>query len=313
MSRARAIATFRFNPPHSMMRVNSQVSPFETASVERSEPTDTTTIAAFPASAGRSPSAQQRERLEIDAGQLDAGLLAGRDIAVDEVAVGDDEQYTPDRRAFLIKGLAENLVVEHGLLERNRERLLGAEANGVLELLRIVDAADVEGSDADAVARDAEPHGLLRELVVLEEQLQRLGEGLGLAQLAADDDAGLEVLPGDLHQLRVAVVHDSGGGQLGGADLEADEPLLAARAACRLGCLGRLRGLWLPWLFRLTGERELRFLAGFSSSGAGCSAAAGFGPRFGSRSLSLISFLKSISLALCDPQRRGAFDGDPAE
>ena len=39
--------------------------------------------------------AQQRERLEVDAGEPHAGLLAGGDVAVDQLAVGDDEQ---DRR-----------------------------------------------------------------------------------------------------------------------------------------------------------------------------------------------------------------------
>src|SRR5712691_2287652 len=49
--------------------------------------------------------------------------------------------------------------------------------------------------------------GLLRELVVLEEQLQRFHEPFGLAKLAADDDSRLETLPCDLDELGRAVVH----------------------------------------------------------------------------------------------------------
>ena len=47
--------------------------------------------------------AQQRERLEVDAGQLQAGLLAGGDVAVDELAVGDDEQDPPDELALVVR------------------------------------------------------------------------------------------------------------------------------------------------------------------------------------------------------------------
>ena len=39
--------------------------------------------------------AQQRERLQIDADDLEPRLAAGIGVAVDEVAVGDDEQDPP--------------------------------------------------------------------------------------------------------------------------------------------------------------------------------------------------------------------------
>ena len=195
-----------------MTRVNSQVSPFETASVERSEPTVTTTIAALPASLGPvAEGAQERERLEIDADELDAGLLASGHITVDEVPVGDDEQHAMGPCTLFVDGLPEDLVIEDGLFERDRQRLLGAKANGVLELLRVGDATDLERPDADAIACDAESHALLRKLVVLEEPLQCLGERFGLAKLAADDDSGIERLLCDLDELGGAVVHDSRG------------------------------------------------------------------------------------------------------
>ena len=69
------MATFRFCPPHSMTRVNSQIAPFETASVERSWPTLATTIAALAGIFGRSPRGRGgAQSLEIDAGELDSGL-----------------------------------------------------------------------------------------------------------------------------------------------------------------------------------------------------------------------------------------------
>ena len=39
-----------------------------------------------------------RERLEVDADEPEPGLAAGQDVAVDELAVGDDEQ---DARVML--------------------------------------------------------------------------------------------------------------------------------------------------------------------------------------------------------------------
>ena len=80
--------------------MNSQQRPSETAKVERSWPTLTTTCA--PVGSGASARrrcrerAQHRERLEVDAGEPDAGLPAREDVAVDELAVGDDEQNAPD-------------------------------------------------------------------------------------------------------------------------------------------------------------------------------------------------------------------------
>ena len=153
--------------------------------------------------------AQQRERLEVDPRQPHAGLLAGGDVAVDQLAVGDDEQDPAHALAVLVGPLAEDVVVEHRLLDRNRQRLLGAEADRVLELLRVVDAGDLEDADADAVVGDPEPDALARKLVLAEERAQRLGEQLGLAQLAADDDPVLEALARDLDELRVAVVRRS--------------------------------------------------------------------------------------------------------
>ena len=97
---------------------------------------------------------QERERFEIDPDELDAGLLAGLDIAIEQVAIGDDEQDAPRDASLLVLPFIEDLPVDHSLLDRDRQRLVGAEANCILELLDIVDAAEVERPNADAVVRD---------------------------------------------------------------------------------------------------------------------------------------------------------------
>ena len=183
---------------------------------------------------GRCDRAQQRERLEVDPDDLQAGLAAGEDVAVDELAVGDDEEHAPERLAVLGHALGEHLVVEHRLLERDRQHLLGAEADRVRELLRVVDAGDLEGADADPVVRDPEPDAALRQLVLGEERLEGERERLGVAELAVDDDAVVEPDTRGLHELGRLAVADARGRDLRAADLEADE-LLATAAAAREG------------------------------------------------------------------------------
>ena len=176
--------------------MNSQTRPSETANVERSCPTETATSAPRSAprveSCGARDGAQERERLEVDADDLQAGLAAGVHVAVDELAVGDDEEHSPERLAVLGDALGEHLVVEHGLLERDRQHLLRAEADRVRELLRVLDAGHLERAHADPVVGDAEPDAALGQLVLGEERLQCDRERLRVAQLAVDDDAVVE-------------------------------------------------------------------------------------------------------------------------
>src|SRR5207302_5116093 len=149
------------------------------------------------------------------------------------------------------------LVVEHRLVDRDRQRLLRAEPDRVRELFLIGDARDVERADTDAIVGDPEAHALLRQLVLGEELLQRFGERGGVAQLSAHDDPGLERLARDLQQLRSAVVRNTRGCELRRADLQADEALRALGAAGRLD----LRLLLLALLrFGLLGSL-LAFLA----------------------------------------------------
>ena len=100
--------------------------------------------------------------------------------------------------SVLALALVEDDVVEHGLVERDRKHLLGAEADRVLELLRVGDAFDLEDAHADPVVGDAEPNAALRKLVELEEALERVAERVRVADLARDDEARLERLAEDL-------------------------------------------------------------------------------------------------------------------
>ena len=110
--------------------------------------------------------------------------------------------------------LAEHLVVEDGLVDRNREGFLRAEMDRVRQLLRVVDPDDVEGADTDAVVGDPEADALARQLVLLEELLQGHREGFRVAQLAAYDDPVLEGLAREAVQLDRAVVRDPRGRDL---------------------------------------------------------------------------------------------------
>ena len=193
-SSSRAIATSSVEPPQSSTRVNSQTRPSETAKVERSWPIETTTSAASDGGLVR----RQRARRARAGARRPRGRSrrAGcrpscRRRRSGRSARGRRRRAGPGARCWpvVVDALAEHVVVEHGLLDRDRQRLLGAEADRVLELLRVVDARDLEDADADAVVGDAEPDALARKLVLAEERAQRVGEQLGLAQLAADDDA----------------------------------------------------------------------------------------------------------------------------
>ena len=142
--------------------------------------------------------AQQGECLEVDADEADAGLLARVHVAVDQLAVRDHEQDALRRVAFFVDAFAEDLIVQHRLVDRDRQRLLCAEPDRVGELLRVVDAGDLEGADADAVVGDSEPHALLGQVVSGEELLQGRRERIRVAELPPDHDSRLERLARNL-------------------------------------------------------------------------------------------------------------------
>src|SRR3954468_17973078 len=104
-------------------------------------------------------------------------------------------------------------------------------------MLDIVDAAEVERPHDDAAVRDPQPHTLARKLVAFEEFLQGRRERLRVAELAAADDAGLELLPRPLDELRNAVFVDPRRRELRAADLQSGyalELLRGGRALLRV-------------------------------------------------------------------------------
>src|SRR5207245_10600411 len=149
----------------------------------------------------RSEGAKERERLEIDADDLEIRRAAGVEIALHDLPVGDDEQDAPERRAVRTLALVQNDVVEDGLVERDREHLFRTEADRVLELTLVAHSLDLEDTDADAVVGDAEPDALLRQLVPVEEAPQSARQGVRVANLTGHDEAGLERLTNDLAEL----------------------------------------------------------------------------------------------------------------
>ena len=96
---------------------------------------------------------------------------------------------------------ADDVVVHHRLVHRDRECFVRTEGDSIGELLFVVDAVDVEDAHTDAVRPDAEADALARQVVLLEELVERTGERSDVADLAADDDAGLERLAGELDDL----------------------------------------------------------------------------------------------------------------
>ena len=84
---------------------------------------------------------------------------------------------------------ADHLVLEHRLVERHRDLLLGLEANRGIHLLRVLDDRQAHGADDDALVADPEPH-LLGQLVLGEEILQRGGEAVRVEHLALVEGTG---------------------------------------------------------------------------------------------------------------------------
>src|SRR5438309_759211 len=112
--------------------------------------------------------------------------------------------------------------------------LIGSASDGVRSSARATAASSIDppqsSTRVNAQIFPAETDGGARNLVLAEERLQRRGERLGLAQLAADDDAWVERSSSELDDLRAIAVDDAGRGELRGADLQPHELLVHARA-----------------------------------------------------------------------------------
>src|SRR5207247_9613585 len=121
----------------------------------------------------------------------------------------------------------------------------------------------LEGSDADPVVRNSEPHVLLGQAVRREEVLEGLGECLGIAELAADDDAWGKRFACDLQQFGGAVVRDARRSELRRTYLQAGYTTFCVATlgldlrSLLLALLRLLRWLRLPGLFGLRGALGL--------------------------------------------------------
>ena len=101
-------------------------------------------------------------------------------------------------------------MVEHGLVERHRDRLGGLVADGGVALLGVVDARQLDHADDDLLVRDAEPDAL-RKTGLLDEALEHLGEPVAVHDLTVTDEAG--------GQLEAGAAHDATGVDLGGCEV----------------------------------------------------------------------------------------------
>ena len=176
--------------------------------------------------------AQQAQCLEVEASDLDTCCVGYLDIGLDLVARGDDEQDPPRRLTIRGRTLLEDPVVEHRLVLSDRQHLVRLEPDRVVELGLVVDARDLERPDTDAIARKPDADILPRQLVLVEEQLQLVGERFLVTDLAVDDQTALDRPAGELHELVPTLgLGDDCCGDLGSADLEADDGVLAPATA----------------------------------------------------------------------------------
>jgi hypothetical protein len=118
---------------------------------------------------GRRDGAQEPKCLEVDPGKLDARLLEGVRVAVDRLAVGGDNEDAAIALSRAVDALAQHLVVEYRLIERDPDGFVRAEPHCVRELSIVVDAGDLESADADPVGRNAQTDAAARQHVLGEE------------------------------------------------------------------------------------------------------------------------------------------------
>ena len=145
----------------------------------------------------------------------------------DHVAAGGDDDHVDLRRGAVDRAdAADHPVVDHRLVERHRDLLLGREADRRVQLLRVLDRRQAQGAHDDALVGDAEPHPL-GELVLGEEAAQRLGDGVGVGDLAVVEGLGRQRRGRGGGDAGRAVDLHFGRGDAAGLDLEPDraEPL----------------------------------------------------------------------------------------
>jgi hypothetical protein len=170
--------------------------------------------------------AHHAERREVDADDLQPGLLRRGDHAVDQVAAHRDDDDAGPRAGGRLDA-AERLEVEHGVVHRHRDVVRRLGAHELLEQLGIVDRRHVERAHHDPLVGDAEAH-LGAELGVGEQLAQLLGERQRIGDLAVAHDAGAQVGDRALRHCDGAIDRDLGGRDMARVELETDDRVLAA-------------------------------------------------------------------------------------
>ena len=129
--------------------------------------------------------ARERERLQVDGLDAEARLLGDLDEAGDHVALRGDEEDLLLARAFLAGDGGEDLVVQDGVVERDRDGFLRLELDRRLELL-LVDERELHGTHDDLLIGHAQAEPAAGEPGLLPEALELSGQALDVDDLALE-------------------------------------------------------------------------------------------------------------------------------
>src|SRR5205814_10200174 len=121
---------------------------------------------------------------------------------VNWLAVRSGKKHTAGDGTALVDVLGQDVVVEHRLVHRDRERFIRTEPDRIGKLALVGDAVDVDRLDADPTCPDADADPLPGQPVHRKEGIQRLRECLHIANLTRNDDSRLEFHTGNLSQPR---------------------------------------------------------------------------------------------------------------
>jgi hypothetical protein len=170
----------------------------------------------------------QSEGGEVDPDRSQPRPPRGLHEAGDRVAPGRHHGDLHLGAAVLCRPAADHLEVEHRLIERHRQLVLGLEADSCVELGPILDQGQAQGAHRQSLVGDADPH-LLCKLVAREQGGEAGAELLGVDDLAVVDGARAEREHGGVGRLRRAVLPDLGCGDAVGLDVEADHHAVLLR------------------------------------------------------------------------------------
>jgi hypothetical protein len=143
------------------------------------------------------------------------------DQPVDDLAANRDDDHAGALLAGRRLDRAERLPVDHGLVHRHRDVIRRLDLDGRGERLVVRERRQVERAHDDPLVGDPEPDPV-REPVLVEQRLQRVGERLDVGDLAVPQDAGTELCDGAALERQRPVDGDLGGGDVAGIEVEAD-------------------------------------------------------------------------------------------